>query len=164
MGLAIFRSLCISQNFMSYPRCSYHALFGAIPNNCSTWSYSKLLLHYMYPVSLYSELSGQVSSLHRRNLYDELFYHLHNREKFLSPVVTKNNLERCPVSHSWVTLVPPSWLLARHNSGGGHNLAYPRGYRFRIGGGLRSFSLFCRGRALSLNFVPYNSGKNFFFD
>ena len=49
---ATFRSVCIFQISMSFPRCSYHALFGAIPNNCSTWSYSKLLLHYMYPVSL----------------------------------------------------------------------------------------------------------------
>ena len=39
-------------------------------------------------------------------LYDELFYHLHNREKFLSPLVTKDNFDRCPVIHSWITLVP----------------------------------------------------------
>ena len=39
-------------------------------------------------------------------LYDELFYHLHNREKFLSPLVTKDNFDRCPVIHFWITLVP----------------------------------------------------------
>ena len=39
-------------------------------------------------------------------LYDELFYHLHNREKFLSPLVTKDNFDRCHVIHSWITLVP----------------------------------------------------------
>ena len=32
-------------------------------------------------------------------LSDELFYHLHNREKFLSPLVTKDNFDRCPVIH-----------------------------------------------------------------
>ena len=50
-GSEPFRSVCALQISMSSPRCSYHALFGAIPN-CSTWSYSKLLLHYTYPVSL----------------------------------------------------------------------------------------------------------------
>ena len=40
------------------------------------------------------------------SLYDELFYHLHNREKFLSPLVTKDNYDRCPVIHFWITLVP----------------------------------------------------------
>ena len=39
-------------------------------------------------------------------LYDELFYHLHNREKFLSPLVTKDNFDRCPMIHFWITLVP----------------------------------------------------------
>ena len=39
-------------------------------------------------------------------LYDELFYHLHNREKFLSPLDTKDKFDRCHVIHSWITLVP----------------------------------------------------------
>ena len=39
-------------------------------------------------------------------LYDELFNHLHNREKFLSPLVTKDNFDCCPVIHSCITLVP----------------------------------------------------------
>ena len=39
-------------------------------------------------------------------IYDKLFYHLHNRENFLSPLVTKDNFDRCPVIHSWITLVP----------------------------------------------------------
>ena len=38
-------------------------------------------------------------------LYDELFYHLH-REKFFSPLVTKDNFDCCPVIHFWITLVP----------------------------------------------------------
>ena len=50
-----------------------NVLLGAILNYCSIICIR----------SLYSELSGQVSSLHRRNLYDELFYHLHNRENSL---------------------------------------------------------------------------------
>ena len=50
-GSEPFRFVCALQISMSSPRCSYHALFGANPNNCSTWSYSKLLLHYMYLVA-----------------------------------------------------------------------------------------------------------------
>ena len=97
-------------------------------------------------------------------LYDKLFYHLHNREKFLSPLISKDNFDRCPVIHSWITLVPLDWLMARHTSGAVHSIAYWRAYVLSIGDDLRPFSLFCRGRALSLNFVPYNSGKNSFFD
>ena len=37
-------------------------------------------------------------------LYDELINHLHNREKFLSPLVTKDNFDRCLVIQSWITL------------------------------------------------------------
>ena len=37
-------------------------------------------------------------------LYDELFNHLHNREKFLSPLVTKDNFDGCSVIQSWITL------------------------------------------------------------
>ena len=51
-GSAAFRFVCTSQISMSSCRCNYYATFGAISNNCSTWSYSKLLLHYTYPVSL----------------------------------------------------------------------------------------------------------------
>ena len=40
-------------------------------------------------------------------LYDELFNHLHNREKFLSPLVTKDNFDRCSVLKSWITLCTP---------------------------------------------------------
>ena len=39
-------------------------------------------------------------------LYDELFYHLHNQENFLSPLVTKDKFDRCHVIHSWITIVP----------------------------------------------------------
>ena len=40
-------------------------------------------------------------------LYDELFNHLHNREKFLSPLVTKDNFDRCSVIQSWITPCTP---------------------------------------------------------
>ena len=60
--------------------------------------------------------------------------------------------------------VPLDWLMARHTSGAVHNIAYYRAYVWSIGDGLRPLSLFCRGRALTLNFIPYNSGKNSFFD
>jgi len=52
----------------------------------------------------------------------------------------------------------------RHTSGAVLSMAYCRAYVLSIGDDLRPFSLFCRGRALSLNFIPYNSGKNSFFD
>ena len=40
-------------------------------------------------------------------LYDELFNHLHNREKFLSPLVIKDNFDCCSVIQSWITLCTP---------------------------------------------------------
>ena len=40
-------------------------------------------------------------------LYDELFNHLDNREKFLSPLVTKDNFDHCLVVQSWITLCTP---------------------------------------------------------
>ena len=66
--------------------------------------------------------------------------------------------------HSWITLVPLDWLMARHTFGAVHSIAYCRAYVLSIGDDLSPFSLFCHGRALSLNFIPYNSGKNSFFD
>ena len=39
-------------------------------------------------------------------LYDELFYHLHNRENFLSPLDTKDKFDHCHVIHSRITIVP----------------------------------------------------------
>ena len=65
--------------------------------------------------------------------------------------------------HSWIILVTLDWFMARHTSGAVHNIAYYRAYVWSIGDDLRPFSLFCRGRALTLNFIPYNSGKNSFF-
>ena len=82
-GSEPFRSVCALQISMSSPRCSYHALFGAIPNNCSTWSYSKLLLHHTHPVSLLRAIRIGVQACIDVTLYDELFYHLHNRENSL---------------------------------------------------------------------------------
>ena len=35
-GSESFRSVCALEISMSSPRCSYHTLFGTIPNNCST--------------------------------------------------------------------------------------------------------------------------------
>ena len=40
-------------------------------------------------------------------LYDELFITSIIEKHFLSPLVTKDNFDRCPVIHSWITLVPP---------------------------------------------------------
>ena len=66
--------------------------------------------------------------------------------------------------HSWIILVPLDWLIARHTSSAAHIIAYYRAYVWSIGDGLRPLSLFCRGLALTLNFIPYNSGKNSFFN
>ena len=82
----------------------------------------------------------------------------------MSFVYSKDNFDHCPMIHSWIILVPLDWLMARHTSGAVHNIAYYRAYVWSIGDDLRPFSLFCHGRALSLNFVPYISGKNSFFD
>ena len=39
-------------------------------------------------------------------LYDELLFHLHNRDNFLSPLDTKDKFDRCHVIHSRITIVP----------------------------------------------------------
>jgi hypothetical protein len=40
-------------------------------------------------------------------LYNELFITSIIEKHFLSPLVTKDNFDHCPVIHSWITLVPP---------------------------------------------------------
>ena len=47
-------------------------------------------------------------------LYDELFITSIIEKYFLSPLNTKNNFDRCPVIHSWITLVPLDRLMERH--------------------------------------------------
>ena len=47
-------------------------------------------------------------------LYDELFITSIIEKYFLSPLVTKGNIDRYPVIHSWITLVPLDRLMARH--------------------------------------------------
>ena len=47
-------------------------------------------------------------------LYDELFITSIIEKYFLSSQVTKDNFDRCPVIHSWITLVPLDRLMARH--------------------------------------------------
>ena len=47
-------------------------------------------------------------------LYNGLFITSIIEKYFLSPLVTKDNLDRCPVIHSWTTLVPLDRLMARH--------------------------------------------------
>ena len=72
-GSATFRSVCALQISMSSCRCSYHALLGAIPNNCSTYESGLLLKVIRISVKVCIDVT----------LYDELFYHLHNRENSL---------------------------------------------------------------------------------
>ena len=57
-------------------------------------------------------------------LYDELFITSIIEKYFLSPLVTKDNLDRCPVIHSWTTLVPLDRLMARHTPGAVHSMAH----------------------------------------
>ena len=57
-------------------------------------------------------------------LYDELFITSIIEKHFLSPLVTKDNFDRCPVIHSWITLVPLDRLMARHTPGAVHSMAY----------------------------------------
>ena len=139
MGLAIFRYLCISQNFMSYRRCFYHVPLGAIPNCCS-------IIRIWY---LYSELSGQVLSLHRRNSLRRTLYHLHNRETF--PYSSKDNFDCYLVIHSQITFVPSCQTCGKAHirCGTQHGIPY-RAYDKSIGDDLRPSSFFCRGQALSL--------------
>ena len=46
-------------------------------------------------------------------LYDELFNHLHNREKFLSPLVTKDKFRPLLVIQSWITLCTSQQTLSQ---------------------------------------------------
>ena len=128
-------------------------LLGAILNCCS-------IIRIRY---LYSELSGQVLSLHRRNSLRRTLYHLHNRETY--PYSSKDNLDRYLVIYSQITFVPSCQICGKAHirCGTQHGIPY-RAYDKSIGDDLRPSSFFCRGRALSLNFIPYNSGKNSFFD
>ena len=57
-------------------------------------------------------------------LYDELFITSIIEKYSLSPIVTKDNFDRCPVIHSWTTLVPLDRIMARHTSGAVHSMAY----------------------------------------
>ena len=130
-----------------------NVLLGAILNCCS-------IIRIRY---LFSELSGQVLSLHRRNSLRRTLYHLHNRETY--PYSSKYNLDRYLVIYSQITFVPSCQTCGKAHirCGTRHGIPY-RAYDKSIGDDLRPSSFFCRGRALSLNFIPYNSGKNSFFD
>ena len=57
-------------------------------------------------------------------LYDELFTTSIIEKYFLSLLVTKDNLDRCPVIHSWITIVPLDRIMARHTSRAVHSMAY----------------------------------------
>jgi len=57
-------------------------------------------------------------------LYDEIFITSIIEKYFLSPLVTKDNLDRYPLIHSWITLVPLDRIMTRHTSGAVHSMAY----------------------------------------
>ena len=57
-------------------------------------------------------------------LYDELFITSIIKKHFLSPLVTKDNFDRCLVIHSRTTLVPLDRLMARHTPGAVQSMAY----------------------------------------
>ena len=59
-------------------------------------------------------------------LYGELFITSIIEKHFLSPLVTKDIFDRCPVIHSWITLVLPcqTWGKAHIRQQGITNKAY----------------------------------------
>ena len=128
----------------------------------STWSYSKWLLHYTYPVFLLIVIRIGVKACIDVTLNVELFITSITETHFLIP------LRIILTAIWWSTPRSPLYPLARHvvrhTSGAVHSITYYRAYVWSIGDDLRPFSLFCHGRALTLNFIPYNSGKNSFFD
>ena len=87
-------------------------LLGAILNCCS-------IIRIRY---LYSELSGQVLSLHRRNSLRRTLYHLHNRETF--PYSSKDNFDRYLVIYSQITFVPCCQTCGKAQSGAVLSMAY----------------------------------------
>ena len=98
-------------------------------------------------------------------LYDELFYHLHNREIF--PQSSKDNFDRCQVIYSQITIVLPCQNHAKvyNRSGTWHSILY-RTYDLGIGNDF-SFSFYFlpwSGFKSLLNFRPCNTCKNSFFD
>ena len=118
------------------------------------------ILQLIAPLSICIQIetrshSDRCKSLHQRNSLRRTLYYLHNREIFpQSSQVTKDNFDSCPVIHSQITIVPLCETHGKvHNrSGTQHNIL--------------SFFIFfavVEFRVL-LNFIPYNSGKNSFFD
>ena len=101
--------------YMSYYKY-YHAPLGNIPNGCST----------ICILAATQSRPDRCQSLHRRNpLRRNFFFTTSIIEKyFLSLLVTKDNLDRCPVIHSWITPVPLDRIMARHTSGAVHSMAY----------------------------------------
>ena len=93
-------------------------------------------------------------------------------ELFITSIIEKHVLitqrtifDRYLVIHSWITFVPSCQTCGKAHirCGTQHGIPY-RAYDKSIGDDLRPSSFFYRGGALSLNFIPYNSGKNSFFD
>ena len=121
-----------------YHRCCYHVPLGAIPNYCS-------IIRIRY---LYSELSGQVLSLHRHNSLHRTLYHLHNRETF--PYSSKDNFDRYLVIYSQITFVPSCQTCGKAHIrfGTQHSI-------------LQSLHLKHRGRPSSfLSLLPWSSFKS----
>ena len=103
--------------------------------------------------------------MHRRNPLRRTFCHFHNRETF--PYSTKDIFDRCPVIHSWITIVPSCQTYGEvHNrSGTQHSILY-RTYDWGIGNDF-SFSFYFlswSGFESLLNFTPCNTGNNSFFE
>ena len=113
-------------------------LLGAILN-----CFSIIRIRY-----LYSELSGQVLSLHRCNSLRRTLYHLHNRETY--PYSSKDNFDRYLVIHSLITFVPSCQTCAKAHirCGTQHSI-------------LQSLRLKHRGRPSSfLSILPWSSFKS----
>ena len=154
-GSVTFTSVCTLQISMSY--CTTTTLHLKLFQMAAQLYVSWLLLRVV---------RIGVNACIDVTLYDELFITSIIEKYFHSPLVTMDNLDRCPVVHSWITLVPLDRLMARHTQ-----------VRYTAWHTIQSLWIRHRGRPfvlslssavvefwVSLNSIPYKSGKNSFFD
>src|SRR3990170_5883867 len=93
-----------SSDVLHFTRRSRHdALLGTAPADSSTIQYKYVSSLWLRVIRISVEASIDVT------IYDELFVSSINEKHILGPFqVIQDVLDRCPVIHSWITLVPPS--------------------------------------------------------
>src|SRR3990170_1924139 len=92
-----------SSYVLHFRRRSHHdALLGTAPTDSSTIQYKYVSGLGLRVIRISVEASIDVT------IYDELFVTSINEKHILCPFqVLQDVLDRCPVIHSWITLVPP---------------------------------------------------------